>query len=382
MTHRRAAAVPVVATAVLVLAAGRARAHVRYVTEGSGDPVDAVRFVVEVLSTPVNAALFAGGGALVVAAAAGYLRVRPAAYDLGVLRRTLREYVDLVPWMLRLSIGLPLVGAGFAGYFFSPAVPATTRLFQVAVGFFLLFGLATRFVAAVALAAYLARLAVEPQLLLASEYVGALLGIVLVGSGRPSADQMFKEVADDDRTLYSTVDPFRGLSKRFDDAVSPYEDYGATAVRVALGVNFVYLGFVEKLLAPGRALQVVEKYDLTAVVPVEPGLWVVGAGLTEMTLGLLLIVGLFTRAGAAVAFLLFTTTLFGLPDDPVIAHISLFGLASMLFITGSGPLALDNWLHGRTASIDTSTAGTEDRPVDTETAASADGGGTGDSTTD
>jgi uncharacterized membrane protein YphA (DoxX/SURF4 family) len=370
MTHRRAAAVPVAVAAVLLLAVGRARAHVRYVTEGSGEPVDAVRFVVGVLSTPVNAALFAGGGALVVAAAAGYLRVRPAAYDLGVLRRTLREYVDLVPWMLRLSIAPPLGGGGVAGYFSRRAGPAPPRLFQVAVGFFLLFGLVTRFVAAVALAAYLARLAVEPQLLLASEYVGALLGIVLVGSGRPSADQMFKEVADDGRTLYSTVDPFRGLSKRVDAVVSPYEDYAATAVRIALGFNFIYLGFVEKLLNPGLALQVVEKYNLAAVVPVEPGLWVVGAGLTEMALGTALILGLFTRASAAVAFVLFTTTLFGLPDDPVIAHISLFGLASMLFITGSGPLALDNWIHGRTATVDTSTTGTDEAP-DVEEAAAA-----------
>lgn len=360
MFTRRAGVWLLATTALLTALAGRARAHVRYVTEGSGDPVDAVRFVIDVLSDPLNAALFAGGGLLVAGAAAGYLYFRPAAYDLTVLRTTLHEYVDLVPWMLRLSIGLPLVGAGFAGYFFSPAVPAVTRLFQVAVGFFLLFGFATRFVAAVALLAYLVRLPFEPMLLLASEYVGALLGIVLVGSGRPSADQMFKEVADDDRTLYSSIDPVRSISRRFDAVVSPYEDYAATAVRVALGFNFIYLGFVEKLLNPGRALQVVEKYDLTAVVPVEPGMWVVGAGLTEMALGAVLILGLFTRASCAVAFVLFTTTLFGLPDDPVIAHISLFGLASMLFITGSGPLALDNLIHGRTATVDTSTTGTEE----------------------
>jgi uncharacterized membrane protein YphA (DoxX/SURF4 family) len=367
MFTRRASAWILATTALLTALAGRARAHVRYVTEGSGDPVDAVRFVIDVLSDPLNAALFAGGGLLVAAAAAGYLYFRPAAYDLAVLRTTLHEYVDLVPWMLRLSVGLPLVGAGFAGYFFSPAVPAVTRLLQVAVGFFLLFGFATRFVAAVALLAYVVRLPFEPQLLLASEYVGALFGIVLVGSGRPSADQMFKEVADDDRTLYSSVDPVRSVSRRFDAVVSPYEDHAATAVRVALGFNFVYLGFVEKLLNPGRALQVVEKYDLTAVVPVEPGMWVVGAGLTEMALGTALVLGVFTRANCAVAFVLFTTTLFGLPDDPVIAHISLFGLASMLFITGSGPLALDNLVHGRTASVDASTTGTEESEVTDET---------------
>jgi uncharacterized membrane protein YphA (DoxX/SURF4 family) len=360
MVIRRAAAWFVAATVALVAVTGRARAHVRYVTEGSGDPVDAVRFVVNVLSDPLNAVLIVGGGLAVAAAVAGYLHFRPAVYDLAVLRSTLQEYVDLVPWMLRLSVGLPLVGAGFAGYFFSPVVPAVTRLFQVVVGFFLLFGFGTRVVAAVALLAYLGRLVLEPQLLLASEYVGALLAIVIVGSGRPSADQMFKEVADNDLTLYSSVDPFRDVSKRLDALVNPYEDYAATAVRIALGFNFIYLGFVEKILNPGRALQVVEKYNLTAVVPVEPGMWVVGAGLMEMALGTVLILGLFTRASTAVAFILFSTTLFGLPDDPVIAHISLFGLASMLFITGSGPLALDNWLHGRTATVDTSTTGTEE----------------------
>jgi uncharacterized membrane protein YphA (DoxX/SURF4 family) len=89
---------------------------------------------------------------------------------------------------------------------------------------------------------------------------------------------------------------------------------------------------------------VVEKYDLTAVVPVSEGLWVVGAGLTELALGLALAVGLFTRAGALLALGMFTLTLFGLADDPVLAHVTLFGLASALVITGSGPLSLDRLL--------------------------------------
>jgi len=38
------------------------------------------------------------------------------------------------------------------------------------------------------------------------------------------------------------------------------------------------------------------------------------------------------------------TTLFGLPDDPVVAHISLFGLVSALLITGAGPYSIDSWL--------------------------------------
>jgi uncharacterized membrane protein YphA (DoxX/SURF4 family) len=92
---------------------------------------------------------------------------------------------------------------------------------------------------------------------------------------------------------------------------------------------------------PGDALAVVDKYALTGLVPVAPELWVVGAGLTEALVGVVLLAGAFTRAAAGVAILLFTTTLFGLPDDPVLAHVSLFGLASALMITGAGPHSVD-----------------------------------------
>lgn len=75
-------------------------------------------------------------------------------------------------------------------------------------------------------------------------------------------------------------------------------------------------------------------------------MWVVGVGLTEIAVGAALFVGLLTRGFATLAFLIFTTTLFGLPDDPALAHVSLFGLTSVLIITGSGPLSIDRYLTG------------------------------------
>lgn len=331
----------------LLVAAGTARGHVRYVVDSPEEVADALGFLFDVVSEPVNAVLLGGGAVAVGVAVLAYLRFRPAARDLAVLRETLRGYDDLVPWMLRLSVGLPLVGAGFAGYFFSPVVHAEVRVLQVAVGFLLLFGLATRAVALVGLLAYLGGLFADPALVLAGEYVGGLLAIALLGSGRPSADQMLQRVADAEGTLYGRLDPVHRVASRLNSALAPRERFAPTLVRLALGFNFFYLGFTQKLFAPGPALAVVEKYDLTAVVPVEPGLWVVGAGLVEMGVGVALFVGLFTRATAATAFSMLTLTLFGLPDDPVLAHVTLFGMVSMLFITGSGPLALDEWLRER-----------------------------------
>lgn len=328
--------------------AGTASAHVKYVTPGAR-PASVARFLAEALTDPTTLLALAGGALVVLTAALFYLRVRPARRDVDAFRAAMTDYRDLLPWLLRLSVGLPLVGAGFAGYLFSPIVrppaPTAVRLFGIAVGFALLFGLATRAVAATGLVTYLLALPVYPALVLAFEYVPGLLAVALVGGGRPSADAVLARLAADERTLFSRVDPvYRSVAVPLAERVEPYRAYVPTVVRVGLGFTFVYLGVAEKLLAPGDALAVVAKYDLTAVVPVAPELWVVGAAVVEIALGVALVVGAFVRAGSLVAIAMFTTTLFGLPDDPVLAHVSLFGLVSVLLITGAGPWSVDTRL--------------------------------------
>jgi uncharacterized membrane protein YphA (DoxX/SURF4 family) len=319
-------------------------AHVSYVTEDGGATSETAALW-QVLLDPVTLGALIGITILAVGLAVVWERYRPFATDVEAFRSTMTPYDSFVPWLLRLSIGLPLVGAGFAGYLFAPVVQpewgGAIRLFGVTLGFLILFGLATRLVAALGLAAYLGTVAVWPEALLAAEYVPAFIACVLVGPGRPSADHVLGEIAADDTTLYSRIDPvYRRLAVPFERYVAPYERFVPTVLRGGLGVAFIYLGVTQKLLAPGPALAVVAKYDLTAVLPVAPELWVVGAGLVEAAVGLALLAGIYTRFVALVAFLLFTTTLFGLPDDPALAHLSLFGLVSVLIITGSGPLAL------------------------------------------
>ncbi|WP_255195564.1 DoxX family protein [Halorarius litoreus] len=325
--------------------------HVDYVTDPPTAAAEAVQFLLATLSEPTNAALFVGGGLVVLLGVVTWLRVAPTVRDFEVLRVTLDGYRELVPWMLRLAVGLPTLGAGFAGYYFSPNVilPGTKPLL-VAVGFLLLVGLATRTVAIAGLVLWVVGLAVDPAMLLALEYPLAFVAIALLGGGTPSADELLARVAETPGTLYSRVDPIRGLATVARERIDPYARLVPTVLRVGLGATFVYLGLVEKLLDPARALQVVAKYDLTAVVPVDPGVWVLGAGLVEIGLGLALVAGLFTRASAALAFVVLTTTLFGLPDDPVLAHVSLFGLSSAVFTLGGGPLSLDRWLGARRAA--------------------------------
>lgn len=329
-----------------------AQAHVRYVIDEEGETIELSAFLREVLGDPINTALVLGGGVVIIASIIGYLRFRPARWDVIVVRETLRQYTDLVPWLLRLSVGLPLVGAGFEGYFFSPIVPAPYRLLNVTIGFLLLFGLAIRAAATIGLISYLIGLVFAPELLLASEFVGGFLAIMVLGGSRPSADQVLQQVAEAERTHYRPIDIVRRFSVWINRKITSYEKFAPTLVRIVLGINFIYLGFYEKIVNAGRSLLVVEQYNLTDVVPVDPGMWVLGAGLTEVALGLALLAGIFTRGVATIAFLMFTLTLFALPDDPVLAHITLFGMVSVLLITGSGPLAIDNWLASQYAGVE------------------------------
>ena len=121
-------------------------------------------------------------------------------------------------------------------------------------------------------------------------------------------------------------------------------------VRLALGGAMVASAVVDKLLSYERGLATVARYDLTAVVPVSPELWVVGSALVEGSLGLAILLGVATRLSAIVTFAVLTLTVFALPDDPVIAHVGLFGTASILVVLGAGRWSLDGWLARRRAS--------------------------------
>jgi uncharacterized membrane protein YphA (DoxX/SURF4 family) len=345
-TAKRLSRALVTIGAVSVVCSGVVAAHVRFVTD-TQNVGEGFAFLADALTDPFNAAVL-GGGALAVLVALGvYLRVQPLQRDIEVFRDVMTGYRDLLPWLLRLGFGLPLVGAGFAGYFFNPVVepaaaPGFARLFQIGLGFALLFGVATRAAAIVGLFVYLLALLSQPLLLYSFEWVPGFIAIALVGSGRPSGDEVLQKVAAADGTVYGEIDPIHRAAAWLNRRIDPYERFVPTVIRVGMGLSFAFLGLFEKLLAPEMALSVVEKYELTMLLPVPAELWVLGAGFAELGLGVAIMFGFFTRTSAITALSVFVLTLFGIPDDPVLAHIGLFSLASALLITGAGAYAFDN----------------------------------------
>ena len=72
---------------------------------------------------------------------------------------------------------------------------------------------------------------------------------------------------------------------------------------------------------------------MTAAIPVSGAMWVLSAGIIELAVGLLLIIGFRPRLVSAVAFLVLTASFFFF-KEAVYSHITLFGTLSVVFASG------------------------------------------------
>lgn len=317
--------------------------HVRYVTEPEPAP-DPVGFVLDTLSNPGHVAMLVVGAVAALALVLAWARLRPMeAQRLRFIARA-ETYRDFVPWMLRLSFGLVLLGAGLTRVLFAPDVrpPDWPYLVLTVIGFLLLLGLAVRPAAILGLLIYLGGVVWQPGLIEIWDIAGGLAVLALLGPGLPSLDDLLRHAIPNAPGRHvATEEPSKAV----------YADLVPLLCRIGLGGAFLASGIVDKILVYPQALEAVAKYDLTAVVPVAPAMWVLGAGVLESTLGLAILLGVLTRASAVVGFAVLTLAVFALPDDPVVAHVGLFGLASVLLVLGAGRSSVDSWLGARFGGV-------------------------------
>ncbi len=308
-------------------------AHVDYVTDPSGSP-DPIGFLFDTLAEPFSILVLALGALVVTGLALAWARRRPLEPARERFIAHASTYTEYVPWIVRLSAGLVLIGAGLSRVAFMPTIDAATPIALVltATGFLILLGLAVRPAALVALAVYAITLVADPVLVMMLDVAGALAAIAVLGPGRPSLDDLL-------RAAFPRGPGARAATENL--GAGHYDDFVPLLVRLGLGGAFLASGIVDKLLLYEQALAAVDKYGLMSVVPVPAELWVVGAFAVETALGLAILLGAMTRLGAVVGFAVLTLAMFALADDPVIAHVALFGLSSVLVLTGGGRWSLD-----------------------------------------
>lgn len=262
---------------------------------------------------------------LVVALGAILFYRAPIFRDLrGRFRERAATYKDLIPWMLRLGMGIALIGAGVGEVLISPAFPHAPQFIglQVALGFLILGGFITVPATLLAMLLYGAGLFGGNGALLGNlEFFTMGIAILASGNLKPGVDDLLGIRASN---------PAKSASRHI-----------PLLLRIGVGGSMLFSAIYEKFFHPHASAYVVEAYNLHALIPVDPGAWVLGAGLTEALLGLLLIFGVGTRLVATISFFMISLTFFYFGED-VYSHVTLFASLSALVVLGGGSWSLIN----------------------------------------
>lgn len=238
-----------------------------------------------------------------------------------VVKRT-ASYYELIPWMLRLSLGIALIGAGVAGVLVSPSLAGFSQssFFQILLGFLLLTGFLLSPSAFLAIILFFFALSKNFYLIGNLDFLAAAIVLFILANPKPGFDDLLG---------IPFFSPFKSL-----------QEWAPLILRIGIGGAMMFLAVYEKFLNPHLSAAVVQNYNLASVIPVSPEMWVLSAGLIEFAVGFLLFIGFRTRLVAAIAFMVLTLSFFYF-GEAVYSHVTLFGVLSVLFVTGGGKLSFD-----------------------------------------
>lgn len=261
----------------------------------------------------------------------------------GINIPAIASIVPYLPFVMRMHVGVSLVGLLSLGYYLSPTMPLDWDVVSVLLGGVMLL------IAIMMFAGWHTRIAA--WLLVASGPIGVLeygvldiaqrldlfavaLFLLLAGSGRWSAD--FEQ-------------------GRVKEPSLPSMTQAAWALRMVVGATLILVAFNEKLAQPDLALKFLEEYPEFNV------MWQLGlgtsdlaftriAGVVEILFGLLVIAGALPQIGVLIIGIPFNLTLFFFGEVELIGHLPIYGTMVVLLVLGSsGPhreRLLDLWPFG------------------------------------
>jgi uncharacterized membrane protein YphA (DoxX/SURF4 family) len=261
----------------------------------------------------------------------------PGPGALGATESSLAKFYGIVPLILGIHVGLPLIVLGIKGELFSPNNQLTGAWFfllgvaQIGIGLCFLYGAMTRLAALVLGALWLVGIGVVglESMLENLQYLGVSAFFFLTGRGPYAID----------RLLYPALEP----SPRF--AIR-----AMWSLRIATGLGLTFVAFTEKLANPALANAFLQQYPLNFTswlhIPIPDDVFIRCAGATELLIGLCLAFGIFARVIIATAWILINMTLTIFNWTELVGHLPLYGIMAMLLVWT--PRAEDErlWIQG------------------------------------
>ncbi|HIF01223.1 MAG TPA: DoxX family protein [Planctomycetes bacterium] len=293
-------------------------------------------FLFSPLSDPLYVTLIVVTIVVTVAVIAGcQLLPGPQTFCRSIHDRLL-TYSSFVPMILRTALGVALIVAGTKSAIFLPYVPGdAVGTLEVVLGFCVLVGFMVRPCGLVALGVYFYGLSTSQYLLGTLESAAAALLIAAHGPDRPSTDDVLNV-----DVLGAGLEP---LWKQL-------RDNSGVVLRLAMGCTMIWLAVTEKAFNPRVSEAVVIDFELESVVPVSTAMWVFSVGVIELAVGLVLVLGFFTRTFSFIAFVVLTLSFFYFKEE-VAGHVTFFGTLMILMITGAGRASLDALIARKTRGV-------------------------------
>jgi uncharacterized membrane protein YphA (DoxX/SURF4 family) len=228
-----------------------------------------------------------------------------------------RQYEAYFPWMMRLALGISLIGAGSAQALLTPGMEALPWIASIEflLGFLILVGFLLTPAVLLTILLFFFALGSDLYTLGSFEFLALALSLFIYADSRPGLDHL--------------------LELPFLSPLTHLRHLVPLILRLGIGISMVTLAISEKFLNPHASVLVVEQFDLTHFIPVSPEAWVLWVGVVELVIGLLLLLGIKTRLVSLIAFVVLSLSFFFFGEE-VYAHITLFTVLSILFVTGSG----------------------------------------------
>ena len=236
------------------------------------------------------------------------------------------DYTNHTLLILRVAAGIYLISSGILGGLLSIVDPMDFHdanfdayvSIQIAAGMLLTTGLFTRLGSIMLLGVFASTFAVHGLEAMDQIMVlGIGLALIFKGGSKYSID----------RIVFGERYFLKSLAQKLE-----VKRLFLPEIRIAFGVNLIWLGLIEKILVPDMFAAVMEKFHI-APVGVEPELAVFGAGLIELAIGLMYLLGIRMRIVSALMFgiLIFTVVAF---QESVLAHIIMFTVSVIFMING------------------------------------------------
>lgn len=245
----------------------------------------------------------------------------------------MRAKDDFGSTLLRIVLGASLLFSAYSNVFLGPEIPLSSipggeylRIPLYILGALMVFGLFSRIAGAGAMiVTLLATFVYRDYMLTYFNYFGEFAALLLFGSYVFSGDRL------------------RSAGRIVSEKARQWE---ATILRVTYGISILYPAISIKLLHPSIMIEIAEKYHLTDIhwlFPSDPLLISLGTGLTQIAVGLAIMLGFETRLNSAITFTLYIMSILYF-QEAVWPHYILLALALYLFVNNGGRWTVDEWL--------------------------------------